>query len=460
MLKRVFIPNRGEIALRIIRACKELGITSIIGYSEADRESLPVKLADEKICIGPASPIDSYLNIPSILSAMEVTHADSVHPGYGFVSENPFFVEVCHSSKITFIGPDPECLRLMGDKSEARRTVKKSRLPVIPGVDSLVDFDDALKQAKKIGFPVMIKASAGGGGRGMRVARSVDEFTNFWPACQQEAKIAFDNPSLYIEKFIERPRHIEIQVLADEYGNTFVFPERDCSLQRRHQKLIEETPSPVVDIYLRRKLQKIARKICKVIKYKSAGTIEFLLGGRKPYFMEMNTRIQVEHPITEMITGFDLVKSQIQIASGEKIRCRRCFVPFNGHSIECRINAENPDKDFLPCPGRITKLILPGGPGIRVDTHIYEGYVIPPYYDSLLAKLISCGRTRQEAIVRMLRALSEMKIEGVATTIDFYKKVLEHPVFQSGRYYVGWLEKIQSEKKNQELVIQHQEGKR
>lgn len=448
MLKRVFIPNRGEIAVRIIRACKELGISSILGYSEADRDSLAAQIADEKICIGPATPLESYLNIPAILSAMDVTHADSVHPGYGFLSENPFFVEICEASRIVFIGPGAEQIRLMGDKSEARRTVKKSRLPVIPGVDSLVDLEDASRQARKIGFPVMIKASAGGGGRGMRIARNIDEFCAFWPACQQEAKIAFDNPSLYIEKFIERPRHIEIQVLADDYGNILAFPERDCSLQRRHQKLIEETPSPAVDSGLRRKLQKIARKICKVIKYRSAGTIEFLMGGRHAYFMEMNTRIQVEHPITEMITGFDLVKNQIEIAGGEKIRFPHRIVPFTGHSIECRINAEDPERDFLPSPGKIRRLILPGGPGIRVDTHIYEGYTIPPYYDSLLAKLVSYGKTRQEAIARMYRALEEMKIEGVSSTIDFYKTVLEHPVFQSGRYYVGWLEKIIIESKS------------
>lgn len=453
MIKRVFIPNRGEIATRIIRACKELGLVSVIGHSEADRESLPVKLADEKICIGPPSPLESYLNIPAILSAMDVTHVDSVHPGYGFLSENPFFVEVCDASRIAFIGPGPQQIRLMGDKAEARRTVKKNHLPVIPGVDSLVDIEDATKQAKRIGFPVMIKASAGGGGRGMRIARNIDEFRDFWPACQQEAKIAFDNPSLYIEKFIERPRHIEIQVLADDYGNILAFPERDCSLQRRHQKLIEETPSPAVEQKMRRKLQKIARKICKVIKYKSAGTIEFLMGGRHAYFMEMNTRIQVEHPITEMVSGFDLVKSQIEIASGERLRFKHSFVPFTGHSIECRINAEDPEKDFLPSPGKITKLVLPGGPGIRIDTHIYQGYIIPPYYDSLLAKLISYGSTRQEAIARMLRALDEIKIEGVSTTIGLYKEILEHPVFQSGRYYVGWLEKFLNERKNKEASI-------
>ncbi len=451
MLKRVFIANRGEIALRVIRACRELGLISIIGYSEADKESLPVDLADEKICIGPASPIESYLNIPSILSAMEITHADSVHPGYGFLAENPFFVEICNASRITFIGPSPDNLRLMGDKSRARTTITENRLPVIPGVDNLIDIEDAVKKAKKIGFPVMIKASAGGGGRGMRVARTEDEFRIYWPACQQEAKIAFDNPSLYVEKFIERPRHIEIQVLADEKGNVVVFPERDCSLQRRHQKLIEETPSPAVDASIRRKLQKIARKICRAINYRSAGTIEFLMSGRHVYFMEMNTRIQVEHPITEMITGFDLVKNQIEIASGERIRYPRCFVDFAGHSIECRINAEDPEKNFMASPGEITGLVLPGGPGIRVDTHIYRGYKIPPYYDSLIAKLISYGRTREEAVVRMQRALKEMKVEGIATTIGFYRKILEHPVFQSGRYYVGWLEKMQEESKNKDM---------
>ena len=459
MLKRVFIPNRGEIAVRVIRACRELGITSVLGYSEADRESLAVKIADEKVCIGAASPLESYLNIPAILSAMEVTRADSVHPGYGFLSENPFFIEVCDASRLVFIGPGSEQIRLMGDKSEARRIVRKNRLPVIPGVDSLIDLNDAVKQAKKIGFPVMIKASAGGGGRGMRIAHNLDDFKAFWPACQQEAKNAFDNPSLYIEKFIERPRHIEIQVLADHYGKILVFPERDCSLQRRHQKLIEETPSPVVDSCMRKRLQKIAKKICKVIGYNSVGTIEFLMGARHSYFMEMNTRIQVEHPITEMITDFDLVKAQIEIASGEKLRFSHSVAPFTGHSIECRINAEDPERDFLPCPGKITHLVLPGGPGIRVDTHIYQGYIIPPYYDSLLAKVISYGRDRQEAISRMQRALEEMKIEGVSTTINFYKKVLEHPVFQSGRYYVGWLEKILNEMRTRQSTISvSQEG--
>jgi len=443
MLKRVFIANRGEIALRILRACKESGLTAIIGYSEADKESLPVCLADEKICIGPANPLESYLNIPAIISALEITRADSVHPGYGFLSENPFFVEVCQASGIVFIGPSIDNLKLMGDKAEARRTIGRCRIPVIPGADNLNDIQTAIKSARRIKYPVMIKASAGGGGRGMRIARNEEEFSRFWHACQEEARIAFDNPELYIEKFIERPRHIEIQVLVDFRGGIFIFPERDCSLQRRHQKLIEETPSPAVDASLRKRLQKIAYRICRVIDYRSAGTIEFLVNGRNhPYFMEMNTRIQVEHPITEMVTGFDLLKSQIEIAAGESVKFPHTFIPFSGHCLECRINAEDPEKNFLPSPGRIEKLILPGGPGIRVDTHIYEGYTIPPYYDSLLAKFISYGRTRVEAIARMQRALKEFTIEGVVTTAPLYRKILEHPAFLSGRYFVGWLEKF------------------
>ncbi len=450
MIKRVFIPNRGEIALRIIRACKELNITSILGYSEADRDSLPAKLSDEKICIGPPNPIDSYLNIPSIVSALEVKDCDAVHPGYGFLSENPFFIEICYKSGITFIGPNRENLRIMGDKAMARRVIQEHRLPVIPGYDDISDSKKALKYADKIGFPVMIKASAGGGGRGMRIVENEKCFENSWHACQQEAKISFDNSHLYIEKYIERPRHIEIQVIVDKKGKMLIFPERDCSLQRRHQKLIEETPSPLIDDSIRKKFQKISAKICKITKYRNVGTIEYLFDGiSHPYFMEMNTRIQVEHPITETITGIDIVKEQIENAAGELLKYPFFFVPFSGHSIECRINAEDPQKNFIPSPGKIKKLILPGGPGIRVDTHIYEGYTIPLYYDSLIAKLISFGSTRDEAVARMQRALKEFVIEGISTTIDFYKKVFEHPIFLSGRYYVGWLEKfIEGEKEN------------
>ncbi|MFA5645786.1 MAG: acetyl-CoA carboxylase biotin carboxylase subunit [Candidatus Ratteibacteria bacterium] len=447
MIRRVFIANRGEIALRVIRACRDLGITSIIGYSEADRESLPVALADEKICIGPAPSTESYLNIPAIITSLEAKDADAVHPGYGFLAENSFFVEACISSGILFIGPEASTMRLMGDKSEARRTMRRIRVPVTPGADDLSDSEEALRSAKKIRFPVMIKASGGGGGRGMRVARTEKEFLASWLACRQEAQIAFDNPSLYIEKFIDRPRHIEIQVLADTRGNIMAFPERDCSLQRRHQKLVEESPSPMVSPRLRRYLQNVSRRICRAIRYSSVGTIEFLMdGSMTPYFMEMNTRIQVEHPVTEMVSDIDLVRAQLMIAMNAKLNDCAVGAEARGHSIECRINAEDPEKNFLPAPGTITKLILPGGPGIRVDTHVYEGYTIPPFYDSLIAKIISYGKDRQEAVARMKRALYEFRIEGLSTTLPFHRRLFAHPVFLSGRYYVGWLEKfIESE---------------
>lgn len=447
MFKKVFIANRGEIALRIIRSCKELGLKSVIGYSEEDANSLPVREADEKICIGPPPPSESYLNIPSLISAVEITGCEAIHPGYGFLSENIHFVEICEASGIVFIGPTSENIKLMGDKSLARKTANSVKVPVIPGCDSCEECGKAIAFAKKIGFPVMIKATGGGGGRGMKVVFSEDEFEKAWNTCREEAKISFDNASLYIEKYIERPRHVEIQILSDEKGNIIVFPERDCSIQRRHQKLIEESPSPAVDNKLRKKLMKYAYKIAKKIKYRNAGTVEFLLDSYKnPYFIEMNTRIQVEHPITEVITGIDLVRHQILIAEGEPIPFSQDDVKINGHAIECRINAEDPDNNFLPSCGVIKKFIPPGGPGVRIDTHIYSGYKVPPYYDSLLAKLITYGRTRQEAIDKMRRALDEIVIEGVKTTIPLYKKILQHPLFLSGRYYVGWLENFLNNK--------------
>ncbi|HDD64598.1 MAG TPA: acetyl-CoA carboxylase biotin carboxylase subunit [Firmicutes bacterium] len=453
MFKKVFIPNRGEIALRIIRSCKELGLTSIIGYSEGDKNSLPVQLADEKICIGPPSPGESYLNIPSIVSAMEITGAEAVHPGYGFLSENIPFVEICEASRIIFIGPTAENIKLMGDKSLARKTVKKNKVPVIPGYEEN-DYEKAFAHAKKIGFPVIIKASAGGGGRGMRIVNSPEEFKRMWETCQEEAKISFGEEKVYLEKFLERPRHIEIQILCDGKGKILVFPERDCSIQRRHQKLIEESPSPFVDEKLRKKLYRYAYRVARGINYRNAGTVEFLVNSdRIPYFIEMNTRIQVEHPITELVTGIDLVKSQILIAQGEKLKINQEDIRINCHAIECRINAEDPENNFIPSPGKIKKLILPGGPGIRVDTHIYEGYVVPPYYDSLVMKLITYGQTREEAIERMVRALNETVIEGIKTTIPLYKEIFSHPIFLSGRYSVGWLEKylLSKNKKNQEV---------
>jgi len=443
MFKRVFISNRGEIALRIIRCCKELGLTSIIGYSEADRDSLPVKLSDEKICIGPSTPSESYLNIPSLISAIEVTNSEAVHPGYGFLAESIPFVEICEASRIIFIGPTSENIKLMGDKSLARKTVSKIKIPIIPGMDDIENYTKAVNLAKKIGFPIILKASGGGGGRGMRVVSSIEEFESSWNMCKEEARIAFDNPSLYFEKYIERPRHIEVQLLADKKGNVLVFPERDCSIQRRHQKLIEESPSPVISEKLRQKILKYAYRIAKSIKYQNAGTIEFLVDSSyRVYFMEMNTRIQVEHPVTEMVTGIDLVKQQILIAQDEKLKIAMDDINILNHAIECRINAEDPERNFIPSPGKITKFIPPGGIGIRIDTHIYEGYTIPPFYDSLLAKLIAFGKTREEAINRMRRALNEIVIEGVKTTIPFHKKIIDNPIFLSGRYYVGWVEKL------------------
>ena len=443
MFKRVFISNRGEIALRIIRCCKELGLTSIIGYSEADRDSLPVKLSDEKICIGPSTPSESYLNIPSLISAIEVTNSEAVHPGYGFLAESIPFVEICEASRIIFIGPTSENIKLMGDKSLARKTVSKIKIPIIPGMDDIENYTKAVNLAKKIGFPIILKASGGGGGRGMRVVSSIEEFESSWNMCKEEARIAFDNPSLYFEKYIERPRHIEVQLLADKKGNVLVFPERDCSIQRRHQKLIEESPSPVISEKLRQKILKYAYRIAKSIKYQNAGTIEFLVDSSyRVYFMEMNTRIQVEHPVTEMVTGIDLVKQQILIAQDEKLKIAMDDINILNHTIECRINAEDPERNFIPSPGKITKFIPPGGIGIRIDTHIYEGYTIPPFYDSLLAKLIAFGKTREEAINRMRRALNEIVIEGVKTTIPFHKKIIDNPIFLSGRYYVGWVEKL------------------
>ncbi|MGC8977515.1 MAG: acetyl-CoA carboxylase biotin carboxylase subunit [Candidatus Ratteibacteria bacterium] len=453
MIRKLFVANRGEIALRIIRACKEMGIPVVIGYSDADRFSLPTFIADERICIGPANPKESYLNIPSIIGAIEITQADAVHPGYGFLSENIQFVEICEATRIIFIGPTSENIKTMGDKSLAKKIAKMAKVPVIPGYQEN-DLKKALHHAKKIGFPIMIKAVSGGGGRGMRKVYNKDEFEKAWNTCQEEAKISFGEGSLYIEKFIERPRHIEIQVLCDNRGNIYVFPERDCSIQRRHQKLIEESPSPFVDRDLRKKLQKYAKRLVKYIRYRNAGTIEFLVDQNKnPYFIEMNTRIQVEHPVTECVTGIDLVKSQIKIADNLKLDFTQKDIRINCHSIECRINAEDPENNFMPSPGKIKKLILPSGPGIRIDTHIYEGYFVPPFYDSLIMKLISYGRTREEAISRMKRALEETVIEGIKTTIPFYKKIFSNPLFLSGRYYVGLVDKMISENQQKEKVI-------
>ncbi|HOJ40845.1 MAG TPA: biotin carboxylase N-terminal domain-containing protein, partial [bacterium] len=399
-----------------------------------------------RICIGPASPGESYLNIPAVVSALDITRAEAVHPGYGFLSENIPFVEICEASGVKFIGPGTEAIRLMGDKALARKTVQKSRVPIIPGADGVDDYRQALSLARHIGFPVMIKASGGGGGRGMRVVRNSHEFETAWNMCREEARVAFDNPALYLEKYVERPRHVEIQILSDRKGNILVFPERDCSIQRRHQKLIEESPSPIVSSLLRARLHRYATRIARAVRYESAGTMEFLVdSGRRAYFMEMNTRIQVEHPVTEMVTGIDLVRNQILLAREDKLHLRQQDISLCGHAIECRINAEDPTNNFMPSPGRITRLHLPGGMGVRVDTHLETGTCVSPFYDSLLAKLICFGKTREEAIEKLQRALDEMVIEGVKTTLPLHRKIVRQPLFLNGRYYVGWLEKMLAE---------------
>jgi len=434
MFSKILIANRGEIALRIIRACRELGIRTVAVYSEADRNSLHVRFADEAVCIGKPQSSNSYLNIPAIISAAEITDVEAIHPGYGFLAENPHFAEICESCHICFIGPTPENIRLMGDKMAARTAMQKMGLPIVPGSISVVKTkEEAIKVAQKIGYPVIIKASAGGGGKGMRIAHNDIRLASSLMTAQQEAEANFGNPSVYIEKYIERPRHIEIQILSDKYGHILHLGERDCTIQRRHQKLLEESPSPAIDNKLRRRLGELAVKGAKAINYVSAGTIEFLLDQDSNfYFMEMNTRIQVEHPVTEMVTGMDLIKEQIQVSAGERLHVQQDAVNLKGAAIECRINAEDFENGFLPCPGKIDRLILPGGPGVRLDTHIYPGYEIPPFYDSLLAKLITYGPNRQEAIRIMRRALMEFEIAPIKTTIGFFLRLLENPMFLKG----------------------------
>ncbi|MFA5840018.1 MAG: acetyl-CoA carboxylase biotin carboxylase subunit [Candidatus Margulisiibacteriota bacterium] len=440
--KKILIANRGEIAVRVIRAAKELGIGTVAVYSEADKDSLHVKIADEAYCIGPAIPSKSYLHIPGIMSAAEVSGADAIHPGYGFLSENAKFVEICTASNITFIGPPIDAMNRMGDKATARRTVVKAGVPVVPGTDGTIsDEGEALAAADKIGFPVAIKATAGGGGRGLRICWKRDEFVNLMRTARSEAGAAFGNPEVYIEKFIEDPRHIEVQILADKHGNVIHLGERDCSIQRRHQKLVEEALSPVVDERTRRKLGEAAVRAAKAVNYYSAGTIEFLFDKHGHfYFMEMNTRVQVEHPVTEMLTSIDIVKEQIKIAQGEKMLIHQGDVKFQGHVIECRINAENHEKNFMPSPGTIKAYLAPGGPGIRVDSHAYQGYVIQPHYDSLVAKIIAWGKDRTEAIQRMKRALDEYVIDGIHTTIPFHVKVLNNEAFIRGEATTKFIE--------------------
>ncbi|MDO5088524.1 MAG: acetyl-CoA carboxylase biotin carboxylase subunit [Leptotrichiaceae bacterium] len=442
MFKKILIANRGEIAVRIIRAARELGIETVAVYSEADSDSLHVKLADEAVCIGPASSADSYLKIPNIISAAQITGSEAIHPGYGFLAENASFAKICAQNNIVFIGPKPELINMMGDKATARETAIKNKVPITKGSDGIVpDVEEAKKTAEWITYPVMIKATAGGGGKGMRIAHDEKELTENFIAAQNEAKAAFGNPDVYIEKYVEEPRHVEIQVIGDKFGNVVHLGERDCSIQRRHQKLIEEAPSAGIDGKTREKMGKFAAKLAKGIGYDSVGTLEFLVDKNMNfYFMEMNTRIQVEHTISEEITGIDLIKEQIRVAAGEKLSFSQKDIQIDGHAIECRINAEDSENGFLPSSGTLEKYIPAGGIGVRVDSHSYQDYEIPPYYDSMIAKLIVKGKTREEAIKRMKRALKEFIVEGVDTTIPFHLKVLDNKEFNKGTVYTNFIE--------------------
>lgn len=441
MFKKVLIANRGEIALRIIRACRELDIQTVAVYSEADRESLHVRFADDDVCIGPPPGKDSYLKIPRLIAAAEITGADAIHPGYGFLAENAEFAETCRASGITFIGPTPEQIRVMGDKASARRAMSEVGVPIVPGTPGPVeDVEDALVFAREIGFPVIIKAAAGGGGKGMRVARDPDDFARSFQLARSEALSAFGNGDVYVEKFLERPRHVEFQILGDTHGNVIHLGERDCSVQRRHQKLIEEAPCPVMTPDLRERMGEAAVRGAKAINYVGAGTIEMLLDEDGSfYFMEMNTRIQVEHPVTEMLTGVDLVKEQIRVAAGLPLSVTKT-PELRGHVIECRVNAEDPSRNFQPSPGKIETFHQPGGPGVRIDTHAYAGYTVPPFYDSMIAKVIVQGNTREEALKRMQIALESFVIEGIRTTMPFLARVMQHPGFQAGQVHTKWLE--------------------
>ena len=443
MLKKVLIANRGEIAVRIIRACREMGIRTVAIYSEADKDALHVKLADQAICIGPAPSSKSYLNIKAILEAACLTGADSIHPGFGFLSENANFAKICEEMGIKFIGPNYKLIELLGNKSKAKETMKKAGVPVVPGSEGLINSKkEAVEIAEKIKYPVILKASAGGGGKGIRIAHNKEELEKAYSLVKQEAKISFNDDSIYIEKFVENPRHVEIQVLADEHGNGIHLGERDCSVQRRNQKIIEETPASIVNDETRKKMGEVAVKAVKEIGYTNAGTIEFLVDKNKDfYFMEMNTRVQVEHPVTEMVTGIDIIKEQIKIASGEKLAIKQKDVKVNGHSMEARINAENPDKNFMPCPGTITGLHIPGGNGVRVDTAIYSGYAIPRTYDSMIAKVIVHGKTREESIAKLKSAVAELVVDGITTNADFILKILDNENFKKNNYDTSFIEK-------------------
>jgi acetyl-CoA carboxylase biotin carboxylase subunit len=439
---KLLIANRGEIALRILRSCRELGISTVAVHSTVDRNALHVQLADEAVCVGDAPSSRSYLNIPNILAAATSRGADAIHPGYGFLAESAAFAEICRDHGLTFVGPSPEAILAMGDKSTAKRTMQRVGVPTIPGSEGLLDsVEDAAEQAMAMGFPVMIKATAGGGGRGMRLVPSADQLEGLFKAAQGEAEAAFGNPGLYMEKFIDRPRHVEVQVLADRFGNVVHLGERDCSIQRRHQKLLEEAPSPGLDPAVRERMGHAAAAAARSIRYEGAGTVEFLLDScGNFYFMEMNTRIQVEHPVTEMVTGLDLIAEQLRIAGGEPISVTQQEVRLHGHAIECRINAEDPRQNFRPSPGKITGWLPPGGPGVRVDSHVYTGYEIPPFYDSLIGKLIVWAPTRDMALRRARRALSEWAVTGIPTTIEFHLALLDRPEFQRGEVYTKFVE--------------------
>ncbi|MDG4655599.1 acetyl-CoA carboxylase biotin carboxylase subunit [Ectobacillus antri] len=443
MIKKVLIANRGEIAVRIIRACKELGIETVAIYSEADREALHVQLADEAYCVGPTASKESYLNFTNIISVAKLTGCDAIHPGYGFLAENADFAELCEECNLIFIGPSPEAISKMGTKDVARDTMEQAGVPIVPGSKGIIkSVESAVELASKMGYPVIIKATAGGGGKGIRVARTEQELVKGIQITQQEASTAFGNPGVYIEKYIEDFRHVEIQVIADSHGQVIHLGERDCTIQRRLQKLLEETPSPALDAEIRAQMGEAAVKAAQAVNYRGAGTVEFIYEHKqkKFYFMEMNTRIQVEHPVTEMVTGVDLIKEQLRVAAGEPLSLKQQDVQFQGWAIECRINAENPAKNFMPSAGKVQMYLPPGGYGVRVDSAVYPGYVIPPYYDSMVAKLITHGKTREEAIAKMKRALSEFVIEGVHTTIPFHLQLLEHPAFVEGDFNTKFLE--------------------
>ena len=440
MFKKILIANRGEIALRVIRTCKEMNIKTVAVYSKADKESLHVRFADEAVCIGPAASSDSYLNIPNIIAAAEITNSDAIHPGYGFLAENANFSKICAENDIKFIGASPEMINGMGDKAAAKTTMKKAGVPTIPGSKGIIEtYEECEKIAKEVGYPVMLKATAGGGGKGMRLVWKEEELKNSWDSARTESKAAFGNDAMYMEKFIEDPRHIEIQIIGDKTGKACHLSERDCSIQRRHQKLAEETPSPFMTDKLREEMGTAAIKAAEAVKYEGVGTVEFLVDKyRKFYFMEMNTRIQVEHPVTEEVVDFDLIKEQIKVAAGIKISGKN-YIP-QLHAIECRINAEDPSNDFRPSPGMITNFHAPGGHGIRIDTHVYANYMIPPFYDSMIAKLITVAQTREEAILKMTRALDEFVIEGVKTTIPFHQKLMKDENFQKGKYTTKFMD--------------------